>query len=198
MRDADVAEFGMSETVEELAAGHAAAADAGADRDVAERVDVLGGSPAVLAESGGVDVRVESDRDRQSSPDLGADDCMGPTWFGRRRDLPPRRRRHVPVHRTERADTDCIDRPRTLEELDRTVDRFGRRRGRNRFRRPNVVRSCADCESPFRAAGFDAAEDAQTAAASRAPHDLRMMKSGGRTITRRRIEPRPAMRSTSS
>src|SRR5437016_4243828 len=113
-----MAEFGMSETVQELAADHAAAADAGADRDVTERVDVLGGSPAVLAESGGVDVRVESDRDRQSSPDFGGDDGVGPTGFGRRSDLPPCRRHHVPVHRTERADADCIDRPRTLEELD--------------------------------------------------------------------------------
>ena len=63
---AQVAELRMDEAVQELAADHPAAADPGADREVAEGVEPLGGAPAVLAERGGVDVGVE--RDRHAEP----------------------------------------------------------------------------------------------------------------------------------
>src|SRR5207253_9973392 len=62
VRDAHVPELGVEEAVHQPAVGHSAPADAGADGDVAERLEAGRGAPAVLTESGGVDVGVEPER----------------------------------------------------------------------------------------------------------------------------------------
>ena len=59
-----------------------AAADAGADRQVDERVDVLGRTPQVLAEGGAVDVGVEPDRDAERGPERPHDVGVGPAGLG--------------------------------------------------------------------------------------------------------------------
>ncbi len=59
--DADVAHFGMGESVEELTVHHGSAADAGADGEVQEGIDAARSSPDVFAESGCVDVGIEED-----------------------------------------------------------------------------------------------------------------------------------------
>ena len=92
---AHVADLGMQQPVQELAAGHPAAADAGADRDVAEGVEPPGRAPAVLAERGRVDVGVEGDRHRQAPADLLADVGVRPAGLGGRGDVSPGRRRRV-------------------------------------------------------------------------------------------------------
>src|SRR5439155_15723568 len=102
--------------VQELAAGHAAAADAGSDRDVAERVEAAGGAPRVLAQRGRVHVRVEGDRDAEPTADLLADVRVRPARLRRRRDVTPRRRARVRVQRAEGSDPDRVHGPGTLEE----------------------------------------------------------------------------------
>src|SRR5438128_4264844 len=49
VRNAQMSELGVQQAVQELSADHASAADPGPDRDVAERVETLGGPPAALA-----------------------------------------------------------------------------------------------------------------------------------------------------
>src|SRR5205085_10382784 len=63
VRDPHVPELRMEQAVHRLPVDHPAPTDAGADRDVAEGLEAGRGTPAMLAECGGVDVRVEGERD---------------------------------------------------------------------------------------------------------------------------------------
>src|SRR4029453_10166185 len=87
-RDPHVTELGVHQSVEQLPADTRPPADPRPDRDVAEGVEALGGAPAMLAERGGVDVRVERDRYREPPPDLGSYGRVCPPLFWCRRDVP--------------------------------------------------------------------------------------------------------------
>jgi hypothetical protein len=62
-----VSELRVQQPVQELAADHAAAADAGSDGDVAGRVESPRRPPTVLSERCRVHVRVERDRNFEAS-----------------------------------------------------------------------------------------------------------------------------------
>ena len=73
----------MHAPVEHLALDYRAAADAGADRQVDEGVQSLGGAPAVLTEGGGVDVGVESDWQAEGVSQRADEVGVRPAGFGR-------------------------------------------------------------------------------------------------------------------
>ena len=82
MRDADVAHFGVDQAVEQAAAEHSSAADAGADGQVEECIDVLGGAPAMFTEGGGIHVGIEKDLRAGGLPDNGCQRVVAPSEFG--------------------------------------------------------------------------------------------------------------------
>src|SRR5512132_4409608 len=198
VRDPHVSELRVQQPVQELAADHAAAADAGADCDVAGGVESSRGSPAVLPERGRVYVRVEGDRYAEAALDLPPEVGLRPAGLRGRRDVAPGRRGGVSVEWAEGADPDCVDRPFAFEEGDRAVDRLSRSRRRQGRGRSEVFRTRADRAFPFRAAGLDAAVDRQPAPFVWAPHDLRTVSGPGSTTTWSRAGPRPWIRSSSS
>ena len=78
VRDPHVPELGVHEPVEKLPARHPSAADPGADGDVAEGVEPLGGTPEVLAEGRRVHVGVEDDGTEAAAGSPGRRRC-GPS-----------------------------------------------------------------------------------------------------------------------
>src|SRR6266480_492075 len=123
VRDPHVSELRVQQPVHQLAADHAAAADAGANGDVAGGVEITCRPPAVLSERGRVHVRVEGDRYAESALDLPPEVGLRPAGLRSRRDVAPGRRGGVAVEWAERADPDRVDRPFALEEGNRAVDR---------------------------------------------------------------------------
>src|SRR6185503_8190678 len=198
VRDAHVPELRVHQPVEELPLDQTAAADAGAHRYVAGRVEPLRRAPAMFAERGRVDVRVESNRNGQAAPNLLAEVGLRPAGFRRRRYVSPGRGGGVAVQGPERADSDRVDGPFALEEGDGLVDRGRGSRRRDRIGRSKVVRAGADGAFPLRAPGLDAAVDGQAAPSVRAPHDRRTVNRPGRTTTFSWPGPRPWIRSRSS
>ena len=144
---------GCGEPVDELSARDHSAADAGADRDVDERVEASGRAEAVLAERRRVHVRVERHRDAEARPEWLRDVGVRPSGLGRCRD--PAR---FQVDRAEATDPERLDRAFMLEERRSAVERFRRRRGWDRLRRAQGVRARADGELALRPAGFDASD----------------------------------------
>src|SRR5258708_36428834 len=72
----------MNQAVEEAAAEHSSAADASADGQVEECIDVLGGAPAMFPEGGGIDVGIEKDLRAGGLPDNGCERVVAPSEFG--------------------------------------------------------------------------------------------------------------------
>ena len=106
VRQPDVTHLGMDQPVHQLSADKPAAADAGADRQVQERVQPLRRAPLRFAHRGHVDVRVEADLQAQFSPQHACELRVPPTGFGRGRDVAERRRSWIRVDRSERRDAD--------------------------------------------------------------------------------------------
>ena len=134
VRDQHVADLGMEQAVDRPPVDEDPAADPGADGDVDEGVEPLGGAVAPLAHRGGVDVGVEGDRDaerrRQRRDHVG----VAPARLRRRRDRPPARRGAVHLDRAEGADADRLEVGHGGEEPGRAAERLRRRRRREALR----------------------------------------------------------------
>src|SRR5262249_51425882 len=199
VRNAHVAELGMEEAMDRAAAHQPAAADPGADRDVAEHLEPFCSAPAMLTQRGCVDICVECDR----RLDLLGEHCeergVRPAGLRGRRDRAEARRALVEVYGAEAAHPNRCQALVVAEERSSCVDGSGRVSGREGGDRFDVVGPGADGADPFGAARLDSTEGhAISIRSTAAPLDCRMISSAGRTTVRWRWLTRPRSRSRSS
>ena len=159
VRQAHVPHFGVHQTVQQRAAGHPTAADAGADGQIEEGIQVPGRPPAVLAQGRAVDVGLKADRNIQRPPHRAGQIGVGPTRLGRGGNKAVGGRSRLQIDRPEGGDAHrCQPVPVRPQELDGALNRFaGRGRGELDLRL-EVIRSRAHSTDEGRAARFDAPE----------------------------------------
>ncbi len=125
----DVAHLGVDEAGDEPSVAHRTASDPGTDREIEERAQTAGRTPATLPERRAVDVRVESDRNAEPAPERTRDVGAVPAGLRRPRHVPPLGMPGPQLDGTERGDAERLDRIRGEERDD------GGERGRRITRR---------------------------------------------------------------
>src|SRR5260370_42652718 len=157
MRDADVSDLRVGSPVHQASVQHAAATQAGTDRDVQEVLQTLRRAPVKFGESGGVDVRVECDPCAQRVANRTHKIEIPPGQFRSGGDIAERGRLGVGIDRPERADSYGVERLASPEERDCAADGFFRRRSRE-LDRLEIARIASDSANELGAAGFDSSQ----------------------------------------
>ena len=161
-RHHEVTDLRVQQSVQQLAVNEHATADAGADGDVNERIDALSRAPEILAEHGGIHIRVKSDRDVVAGLQHVHDIDILPAGLGRCGDVAVGFAVRIHIHRAKGADANGLEgtmlRFRDGKPATDLGERFVRRGGGDARDVSQIIRPSADGADEFRSAGLDGSD----------------------------------------
>ena len=158
VRNADVSELRMSQSVQRVPVNDEAAADPGPHRHVAEGVEAHRGAPSPLADRRGGDVGVEADRNTQCRLEARHQGGAGPSGLGGAGYASPIRRGRIDVDRTEAADPEGGEVGGCPKEIDGAADRLLRRRRRKGLQPRHSAGAVTDRAGPLGPPRLDTAK----------------------------------------